>query len=508
MINDDYSASAIVWGPSSPSRAARRIQIYRAWGVNPKIWISRNGYKSTNRLIVQHGCKWVCRDQLLRGNVESIDTCSSTIAGACAAVTCEVSTEMLYFAVERMQFDRFRRPIPLDMKRRYIDTLLTYWRTLITTEGIEWVIWPYMPHEAWSLCLYRAAKECQCQTVLFPKIGVKDLREVCTTISDRGAGSGRWRSVKNDHAAKDTIPSDTTAATTEAISSLIERVTSSSYASAEPFYMKRQRDYSNRRNWILFRTACKRLTRVSSRNFSSGHGGWLLGRDGYERWAPSLFESIAAELRRRRFLRKLKSAYAAQCRASAGDGRSAIVVFLHYQPECTTLPEAGPTYFAQERIIRTLLEFYPKEIPIHIREHPSTFKYSMSAHLARDLAYYKGLGQLSPRVKFVPLNVNPFTLISRSRAIATATGTVGLEAALRGTPAIVFGYAWYRRMERVHSVLEDTGLPTLDELEAMRSVNGTAVRQSLIGAAQGLYVDPFEELPELPKESYGTYSHS
>ena len=49
-------------------------------------------------------------------------------------------------------------------------------------------------------------------------------------------------------------------------------------------------------------------------------------------------------------------------------------------------------------------------------------------------------------------------LIDHAQAVVTLTGTAGLEALLRGKPAFIFGYAWYRQFPGVYSLQDETGL--------------------------------------------------
>jgi hypothetical protein len=73
--------------------------------------------------------------------------------------------------------------------------------------------------------------------------------------------------------------------------------------------------------------------------------------------------------------------------------------------------------------------------------------------------------------------MSPFVLIDKASAVATVTGTVGLEALIRGKPVLAFGAAQYRgakgvfvadSITGVHKVLRqvDAGglVPTDEEL--------------------------------------------
>ena len=55
-----------------------------------------------------------------------------------------------------------------------------------------------------------------------------------------------------------------------------------------------------------------------------------------------------------------------------------------------------------------------------------------------------------PNVTFLPSSANTYELTRRARFVATITGTVGWEAIRQGKPALVFGKAWYRKLEGVH----------------------------------------------------------
>jgi hypothetical protein len=65
-----------------------------------------------------------------------------------------------------------------------------------------------------------------------------------------------------------------------------------------------------------------------------------------------------------------------------------------------------------------------------------------------------------PRVRLIPIEANQFDLIDSSLAVATISGTVGIEGIARGKPALVFGDVWYERCQGAYRVrnLEDCRL--------------------------------------------------
>ena len=114
-----------------------------------------------------------------------------------------------------------------------------------------------------------------------------------------------------------------------------------------------------------------------------------------------------------------------------------VAVFLHLQPERTTVPEGGA--FAQQwRMVQAIERQVPDGWTVLVREHPSTFR--IGARLVRDTDFYDALDAL-PKVALVPLGVTPFALVDRADWVATVTGTVGFEAVARGGRALLFGNA-------------------------------------------------------------------
>jgi hypothetical protein len=120
-------------------------------------------------------------------------------------------------------------------------------------------------------------------------------------------------------------------------------------------------------------------------------------------------------------------------------GRTA-VVYLHLQPERTTTPEGGR--FAQQWLmVQALRAALPPDFTILVREHPSTFV--RGARLVRSTAFYDSLVEL-PNTHLLSTRIPSFDVVDRASFVVTVTGTVGFEAAARGTASIVFGNAAYR----------------------------------------------------------------
>lgn len=129
---------------------------------------------------------------------------------------------------------------------------------------------------------------------------------------------------------------------------------------------------------------------------------------------------------------------------------------LHYQPESSTSPEAG--VFVEQRL---MVELLSKTVPpgwfVYVKEHPFQFDKRGSGEQSRPLGFYRMLAEL-PNVRLVAVDTPPFALIDNAKAVATATGTSGWEAILRGTPTLALGRAWYRECEGVFAAADERSL--------------------------------------------------
>lgn len=116
-----------------------------------------------------------------------------------------------------------------------------------------------------------------------------------------------------------------------------------------------------------------------------------------------------------------------------------VCLFLHLQPERTSVPMGGG--FAHQFLAAELIaERLPVDWRLVVREHPSTFL--PGPKLVRTELFYRALRSL-PSTQLLTLDVSPFEALDRAAAVATLTGTVGMEALVRRVPALVFGNAAY-----------------------------------------------------------------
>jgi len=124
-----------------------------------------------------------------------------------------------------------------------------------------------------------------------------------------------------------------------------------------------------------------------------------------------------------------------------------VFVALHYQPEQTTSPTGG-VFVDQQIMVDMLARLVPPGWFVYVKEHPFQFFPTSIGERSRAVEFYDDL-VCHENVRLVPWSVSPFRLIDHARAVATVTGTTGIEAVVRGKPVLVFGHAWYGGCEGV-----------------------------------------------------------
>lgn len=129
--------------------------------------------------------------------------------------------------------------------------------------------------------------------------------------------------------------------------------------------------------------------------------------------------------------------------------RKYIYVPLQMQPESTTLPRGG-AYVNQELIIQMLDAHLPDDVLICVKEHPKQEEFSPSGR-CRPIEFYKDLLKCK-KVRLVPKSFDSFSLTENSVAIATATGTAGLEALFLQKPVLLFGHIYFQYAPGVFAV--------------------------------------------------------
>ncbi len=126
---------------------------------------------------------------------------------------------------------------------------------------------------------------------------------------------------------------------------------------------------------------------------------------------------------------------------------------LHLQPELTT-SVLGGEYSDQLLAMEKLSAMLPDDWYIYAKENPK------QGFQQRNALFYRRLSRIRNCV-YVADSVSTYELMSHCQFVASITGTACWEAISGGKQALVFGYAWFRRLP---GVTEYTDSVTLDEV--------------------------------------------
>ncbi|MDA8709144.1 hypothetical protein N9M61_01395 [Gammaproteobacteria bacterium] len=117
---------------------------------------------------------------------------------------------------------------------------------------------------------------------------------------------------------------------------------------------------------------------------------------------------------------------------------------LHYQPEASTSPLAG-TFVDQWLMIDMLSNTVDSDTKIYLKEHPRQGNIFKSRYFLNNILSREN-------VFLINYEESSLNLMRNSFAVATATGTVGIEAILNLKPVLMFGNRIYQNGPGVYLI--------------------------------------------------------
>lgn len=327
-------------------------------------------------------------------------------------------------------------------RQHYFYFLLKRWLVIIREFEIELIISPAVPHRIFDYVLYIAAKISGVKFLMFQ---MTPFRDASFLIDDIDHTSKMMKHSLKKAGKQAVLRKD--------IRNRIEAV-SKKYEDAMPDYMVVQK-YALNQNLIKRRflptvsKVMKEPLKLFSIFKSSPHRYTTRSAMPYDT-KDKRYVTLIDRHRNRRFMYHLKQAYESLADESPLP-QNYVLVALHYQPEETANPTGG-IFSNQELIVEMLHAFLDDNITIMIKEHSTQFHSEYEGALGRSRHFYRNLTEISARVRFVPTDTDPFTLIDGAKATVTISGTIGWESVIRGTPAFVFGRAWYEDMPGVYKI--------------------------------------------------------
>lgn len=322
---------------------------------------------------------------------------------------------------------------PFTARQYFFRDLLGYWYSVVEDRNIELVISPSIPHRVFDYALYVV---CQLKNIKFIMFQMTPFGSNSILI-DNIDKMPQLSSLQENGAQ----PSDTVL---NKINTVLK-----DYDKAIPDYMVRHEANAKKSYSELPLKVIRKLSKSYKLVTTKPNTYWV--KQGY---SPSETEFTWVDFyqmraRRDKMVDSFKKQYG-QITSSSFQQRF-VLVALHYQPEETSCPTGG-AYADQILMIQLLDQTLPKDIDIVVKEHKSQFYTHQESASGRSSLYYRRLSEISDRVKFASESENPFNLIDNAEAVVTISGTIGWESAIRGTPTLVFGRAWYEGMPRVFKV--------------------------------------------------------
>ena len=351
--------------------------------------------------------------------------------------------------MDRIDYDRYS--FCYMERERYYHLLIKKWTACIKHYGVDLVISANNPHRVFDYVLYLVCRQNNINFVsfqfsmdagrIFPVVNFSDEKVLSNILDDEYSENLLCRNYYSD------IPQD--------VLDNYNRLTSD-YNKARPRYMALHDvdDVKNRNFFFLMKRYMKYHSLWGENSIFRGQTQTIYKNRNYsiEQSKFSLWEWF---WKRKKTLRYNKTMCDFYCKIASDVNYSVpyILFFLHYQPEETTSPTGG--IFANQLLcIETLLNNTPSEVFVYVKEHPNQFMSHMQGHTKRIKDFYTDLLK-NPRIRFVPFEIDSFTLMSKALAVSTVTGTVGWEAAVRKKPVIVFGLVWYERMKGVLRITDN-----------------------------------------------------
>lgn len=155
---------------------------------------------------------------------------------------------------------------------------------------------------------------------------------------------------------------------------------------------------------------------------------------------------------------KKHTSYPSKCRY--------VVVFLHFQPERSSLPEG--LYFSQQfHLIRTLRMGLPADVSIYVKEHPSIYTRDIDVRY-RSVYFYQEILKID-NTRLIDMEVDSFALMKDAIAVATITGTPGVQALIRGISCLSFGNATYNNAPDCYIIKESKDVQSAFQTICKRS---------------------------------------
>lgn len=351
---------------------------------------------------------------------------------------------------------------------------LHYWNSFLENQSITHFICVNVPHEMADYVIYNLCKIKKIKTLMFSQSSIPDITFLYESIE-----TGPDRLIQKYQEVKKC--SDKFKLSSQLEKHFLER-TSVARNMQPPFYMTTVKSEIKRSHSTRYF-----LKRIFSFSFSAFKKNkepklifiWNLVKEGLWRF-----------FRRQLLLHSDKNLWKSYKKIATTEpdlNKSYIYVALHFQPENTTSPGGG-CFVDQLLCLKMLCSLIPDNVYIYVKEHPA------QRSQGRTCSFYDDVLKLK-NICLVATNFSSFSLIEKSLAVVTVTGTVGWEALFFEKPVFMFGYFFYQFAPGVYPIrsIDDCRI-ALEEVLQKKVTHSLIEIHNFLIAAQNVGVTGYSDM--------------
>ncbi len=314
----------------------------------------------------------------------------------------------------------------------YYHTQVMYWKGVLDQFQPDVVVFREEPHQNFDYILYALCRVLNYKTVMFQRTLLP-----CTAVPVASFEEGS-KAISQAYKEKLGEFDGKCTELSPPLNDYLEKLHSDSFTNAIPSHLKNQfirfKEGAGVSDAIkLSYTLCKDIIK-----------GMLLRKKLPDYLEKHFYDNIAV------FKKRRLAKHYAKLVTPVNLEVPFIFVALQCEPERQASP-CGDAYGNQYLMVDIISKLVPEGWMVYVKEHVAQFKTFQDSEKARTTEFYDYLVS-KENVRLVGLDITSFDLIDKAKASASVSGSVCWESVVRGTPALLFGYNWYKGCEGVFSV--------------------------------------------------------
>ncbi len=331
---------------------------------------------------------------------------------------------------------------------------LRYWLWKIKKENISFFISDNIPHEVFDYIIYCVCKNLNINTLMFHELPSRPMRHIMIHMTESIIDVGKDIGNEYQQILEDPKIIETHSLKREIINFRDDMLKPAMEIKQFTQKVKIERNFDEIKKY--FYNNYNSFKNNLFRYFNSAENKSLFHLVGFYFLYLIIKKIITFIIRTTKFIlikskliKSLQSYYNSLCEVNPDLEKKYIYFPLHYQPELSTSPLAED-FVNQELIVAMISKEMPSDYYLYVKEHPR-ISYNRSKDFYDKLLSYHN-------VKLLKEEINSYSLIDNSLAVATATGSVGWESFHRNKPVLMFGRRFYQFAPGIHKIQKESDL--------------------------------------------------